>query len=366
MKRVVMKRLKLFLLIPSLGMGGAENITVNIARFIDREKYKVKIIVLSGENSSTDKYRSMLEENRIEIIFLNKKSGFDSAILKKLYVLFRQERPDIIHTHLYACVYSLIPAFLCGIKKKFHTVHNMADKELPQIHQKVMKVAYKFGGVVPIAINESVQKSIMSCYSLAEGKVPIVKNGVDISKFYRIEKKNYDVIQLINVGRFFEQKNHALLIACFEILVREFPNLNLTLIGEGELKNEIQEKVQEKGLKKNVHFTGNVSNVEDYLANADIYVMSSDYEGLPLSVIEGMAAGLAIVSTRAGGVVDLVQNGKNGFLTNVGDKDQLVHAVSVLLKDKTLLKQMQEASIKLASEYSVENMVKEYQKLYED
>lgn len=227
-----------------------------------------------------------------------------------------------------------------------------------------MKIAYKFFHVVPVAINQSVKKSIEASYGVSASRIPIIQNGVDISKFYRKNHVTKNNITLINVGRFSPQKNHELLIRCYKKLIEKYANLKLVLIGEGELKGNIEKQVRDNKIQDSVLFTGNVSNVEDYLAEADVFLMTSDYEGLPLSVIEAMASGLPIVSTKAGGVVDLISDKENGLLVDVGNEAEIIKAVSRLLSDEETRRRMGEKSQELAKKYSVEMMIKRYEKLY--
>lgn len=359
-----MKKIKVLHIIPNLGMGGAENITISIAKYLDKEKFDVEIVSMFSENSCVDKYKKIIAESKIPVTFLDKKPGLDISIVRKLFFLIRDKRPDIVHTHLYACVYVLVPEFFNRVKGRVHTVHNIAEKEIPALHRKIMKVAYKFFNVIPIAINQSVQSSIEKSYKLPITKIPVVRNGVDISKFYSEKKANGANLTLINVGRFSPQKNHELLIQCYKRLLEKYESLKLILVGEGELKRNIEQLVIDNKMQDKVLFTGNVINVEDYLAKADIFLMTSDYEGLPLSVIEAMAAGLPIVSTKAGGVVDLVRDKENGILTEVGNKDEVVDAVSRLISDQETRKSMGKKSRELADKYSVRMMTKQYEKLY--
>ncbi|RGU93394.1 glycosyltransferase [Clostridium sp. AF15-17LB] len=354
---------KVMLLISDLGMGGAENITMNIAKYINKEEFEVKVVSMFSREYCVDKYKDIIDENRLQVTFLNKKPGLDLSIVRELMRLFKTEKPDVIHTHRYSCIYALIPSVICRLPVRMHTVHNIARNELPQLYQKIMRFAYKHLHVTPVAINESVKKSIEENYGLSSKQIPLIKNGVDISKLYSNTNVG-DKITLINVGRFSPQKNHSLLIECFKDIVANYPDAELILVGDGELKADVQIRVNAAEIAGKVIFVGNVSDVENYLARADIFVMSSDYEGLPLSVIEAMASGLPVVSTKAGGVVDLVHDGENGILVDVGDKDNFVGAVLSLIKDRESLKKMGEVSRKIAEGYSVDKMVRDYENLY--
>lgn len=358
-----MKKIKVILLISDLGMGGAENITINIAKYADKTQYDVTVVSMFSADYCVDKYKEIVKNYHIPVIFLNKKPGLDISIIFKLMSVLKSEKPDVVHTHRYSCVYALLPEIFCRISGRMHTVHNMAEREIPGLYRKLMKLAYHFFNVIPIAINEEVQKSIEVCYDIPEAKVPIVYNGVDIKKFYKIDKEDKEIV-LINVGRFSDQKNHRLLIKCLYEVLKKDIKVKLYLIGDGELKEKIQEDIARYGIEKNVVFTGNVSNVEDYLAKADIFVMTSDYEGLPLSAIEAMAAGLPIISTRAGGVVNLIQDQVNGILVDIGDEKEITEAILDLCQNFDKRKQLGDQAKYSVKKYSVENMVHQYEELY--
>lgn len=361
-----MKKNKVMLLIPNLGMGGAENIVVNIAQYIDKNQFEIIVVSLYGETQCVDKYKEIIKDEKIKVIFMNKKNGIDVNVLWGLIKIVRKEKPDVIHTHLYSCIYGILPALLGKVQIKMHTVHNLAENELPGLYQKIMKIMYRFCGVIPVSINESVGESIKRRYGLPEKKIPLIKNGVEITRFSEagVPQRKTEEKVLINVGRMSKQKNHRLLVECFSEIVQTYSNVRLLLVGDGELKGEIFNLAKRLKVDKKIDFVGNVKKVEEYLQKADIFIMTSDYEGLPLSVIEAMAAGLPIIATKAGGIKELVENEKNGYLSNVGDKESLVKYTLTLLQNPQECIRMGKNSKEMAQKYSVQNMVSKYETLY--
>lgn len=114
-----------------------------------------------------------------------KKPGFDASVIIKLVHLFKKEKPDVVHTHIYASKYALPAAAIAGVKKKIHTVHNMAQKEQGSLGKKVNTFLYRHCGVVPVALSSEVKKSIGEVYGLQESIIPVVYNGIDLSKCIR-------------------------------------------------------------------------------------------------------------------------------------------------------------------------------------
>jgi glycosyltransferase involved in cell wall biosynthesis len=177
---------------------------------------------------------------------------------------------------------------------------------------------------------------------------------------------NEDVL-LVCVARFAPQKNHDLLVSAFAKGPASDPRAHLVLAGQGVLRAQLQIRVNQLGLTNRVHFLGLRTDIPDVLGAADIFVLSSDYEGNPLSVIEAMAAGLPIVSTAVGGVPELLQNGREGFIVQPGNADGLSEAMVTLLKDSDLRRTMgRAAALRAKAKFDVSAMVRAYEELYEE
>lgn len=140
---------------------------------------------------------------------------------------------------------------------------------------------------------------------------------------------------IANVGRLSEQKNQALLICAFSMISGVFPDYNLEIYGEGELKNSLNELVKEMNLTQRVFFKGACKDVLDRIKDVSLFVLSSDYEGIPNALIEAMAIGLPCISTdcKPGGARTLIKNGYNGIITSRGNADELSEAMRRLLID---------------------------------
>jgi glycosyltransferase involved in cell wall biosynthesis len=178
--------------------------------------------------------------------------------------------------------------------------------------------------------------------------------------------KDSDIL-FVCVARFAPQKNHALLLKSFAAGPASDPRAHLALVGEGELRTDLEEQTRKLNLEGKVHFLGLRSDVSDVLGATDVFVLSSDYEGNPLSVLEAMASGLPIVSTAAGGVPNLFEAGKEGFLVAPGDLHGLAKSMNSLLQDRAARESMGAAAASRARKnFDVSNMVRAYEEVYED
>jgi glycosyltransferase involved in cell wall biosynthesis len=168
------------------------------------------------------------------------------------------------------------------------------------------------------------------------------------------------------VARFAPQKNHALLLNAFAQGPASDPHAHLVLVGEGVLRGQLEQQARNLGLSGQIHFLGLRADIPDVLGAMDIFVLSSDYEGSPLSVIEAMSSGLPVVSTAAGGVPDLFETGKEGFLVQPGDVKGLSGALELLLWDSDGRKSLGIAAARRAKkDFDVLAMVRSYEELYE-
>ena len=208
----------------------------------------------------------------------------------------------------------------------------------------------------PFSYSDKIQKSMLKSFSKADG---IVFQTITAKDFYKkrlkklpnsivipnaiicdIPSSNYNNKEkiIVSVGRFNKQKNFPLLINAFSKITNEFPDYKLYIYGEGDLKEEYKKLVRDLSLEKKVIFPGYVKNVNEFIKDASLFVLPSDYEGIPNALIEAMAIGLPCISTRCagGGAEFLINNEENGLLVNVGDVNEMALAIKRVLSDNVL------------------------------
>ncbi|HEY5588813.1 MAG TPA: glycosyltransferase, partial [Candidatus Paceibacterota bacterium] len=268
-----MKKIKVFEIVPDLGIGGGEKLVIDIASNLNKQEFDVTIISLYP--SKKNFFENIIDERNIKVNFLNKKNGLDISIIFKLIKLFKNEKPDILHTHLNVVPYVLPAAIISGIKGRVHTIHSLAQTELSSVNKVIMFFAYKFFKFVPVAICDYVKKTIVEVYRLKENKIPCIYNGIDLDKFVPLTKK-YDnkFIKLIHTGSLFYPKNHMLLLEAFALSLKQYPEMQLTLVGDGILRSKIENKIIELNISKNVILKGFVKDVEKELNESDLFIFS--------------------------------------------------------------------------------------------
>ena len=366
-----MKKIKVVHIVPMLSPGGAERVAVHIVRGLNSRRYEPAVISFTGRLGCDLDY--LLEDAGIEVRYLGKRPGFDYRMYYRLPPVLNELKPDIVHTHLHVFRYAL--PFLPLRKKAsvLHTVHNLAEREIEPPLRWLQRYALKHG-VVPVAVAEEVADSLRRLYGIQRCRV--IANGIPTDGYAKpqIPRKEWraregfgekDVL-FVCVARFSTQKNHALLLNAFARGPACDPNAHLVLVGEGILQKSLETQAKSLGIDRQAHFLGLRTEIPDVLGAMDVFVLSSDYEGNPLSVMEAMAAGLPIVSTAAGGVPNLLENGKEGLIVQPGDVDGLSSAMTFLSGNRELRQFLGGAAARRAKEkFDVSKMVQAYEELYE-
>ncbi|MFL0194646.1 glycosyltransferase [Clostridium sp. WILCCON 0269] len=351
--------IKVAVILPSFNIGGTENMVAQLATYVDKSKFRMHIISLNGYMDTS--VQSMVEESGVDVTYCDRIQKNDIKVWIKVYRSLSKFKPDIIHSNMYPFLYT-VPYLLTHKVKLLHTIHNKPVNEFKDVYKKVIRILYKMDKAIPVAISHTVEKEMRELYSLR--KIERVYNPVDLKRFDCDRTINTsDEIELITVGRLMKQKNQALLFKAFTDARQRISNIKLSILGDGELKNELVALAKKLNILNHITFYGNVSNVEWYLAKADVFVLSSDYEGLPLSILEAMASGLPIVATDVGGVADVVTD--NGFLINKGNQVELANKI-VELAQSTGKRYLLGRKSKINSkQFDSHIFAKQYEVLYE-
>lgn len=356
------KTMKIVQVIPYFCFGGAETMCEGLTYALKNQGHEVTVVSLYGQRTPISQ---RMEEAGVRIVYLDKKLGLDLSMVPKLLRIFKEEKPDVVHTHLDVIKYAVAAARLARVPKCVHTVHNMADKEAEGRAQKLINGFYfRRGWSVPVALSPEVQASIVSFYGLDRDRVPVAYNGVDLSQC--VPKERYssaECFHILHIGRFNEQKNHAMLLRVFRKLSQDNPNLRLSLIGDGELRPETEALAQTLGIGERIQFLGAQSNVYPYLHDADLFLLPSRYEGIPMTIIEAMGTGLPIVATAVGGVPDMLENGVDGLVVPC-EEEAVQKACKAFLKDEKLRERLGRAARDHAVRFSAQTMAERYLEIY--
>lgn len=364
--------MRILQMIPTLGTGGAERLVASLAPQLKRWGHDVKVVAeYDGAGSFV---AGQLEAQGVELGFLGKRRGLDVRMIPRMARAIRAFRPDVVHSHSSHVLRYAIPAVLLSRRCPIvHTLHNLAERETDRPGAALQFVAFR-AGVAPVAIGQAVAESMQRLYRLAPRR--IIPNGIPVAEFRaapgaRGEMRGTlglpaEAPVFIAVGRFSEQKNHAALLEAFASVRLGGLGAHLLLAGDGELRDALADRARALRLEGRVHFLGTRRDVPKLLQAADVFVLSSSWEGNPLSVMEAMAAGRAVVATAVGCVPELVSV-ETGRLVTPNDAPGLEAAMFELASDLAVAHAKGEAAAHVARErFEVSTMARAYERLYEE
>ncbi len=352
---------KIAIVLPHFGGGGAEKMVTQLAAKIDRKAFLTEIFCVCGEPLGNH-MEQMLAHEGIRVHYIGKGLGFSISAIIRLYRALNTFRPDVIHTHLYACLYTFFWPLLHG-KQFLHTFHLPPELENRRFLRRIIStLLIRAKVMVPVSISHQNQKFLCNYYHLPENDVAVVYNPVAYSKFQSPKAETSETFTFITAGRFSAQKNQKMMYHAFAAFLQKGYDARLVMLGTGEEEENLKDLARKLKISDQIKYAGFVSNVEDYLVNADTFLLSSDYEALPLALLEAMAAGLPIISTNVGGICDIVTD--NGILIAPGDTAAMVQAMEQLYKDKALRTRMSTASKANARAYDVSHTAAAYSRLY--
>ena len=354
--------MKIMQVIPYFCFGGAEIMCENLTYALKNAGQEVFAVSLYHDRTPIAR---RMEEAGIRIVYLDKKLGLDLSMVPKLIKIIRRERPDVVHTHLDVIKYAVLAAKLAGVKKCVHTVHSLADREAEGRVQKIINGFYfRRGWSVPVALTPEVRNSVSEFYGLPLSRVPVIYNGIDLSRC--VPKTTYETgetVTILHVGRFDVPKNHPGLLEAFRLLLETHPECRLRLVGDGELRPDMEKLAREKGIADFVEFCGMQSNVYPYLHDADIFTLPSIYEGNPMTIIEAMGTGLPIVASRVGSIPDMISDGESGLLVEP-EPQSICAGLTRLVGDAALRQRLGLAARKQSQTFSAEHMARDYISCY--
>ena len=364
-------KINILYVIWSLEVGGAERIVISLAKYINKDKYNPIVCCLNHKGVLAEE----LDEIGIKVLALDKKPGIDLSIIPKLIKIFKEHRIQIVHTHLWTSdFWGRIAAKFAGVPVIVSTAHNV-DFWKPKIFLFIDRFLTRFSDRI-IAVSEEVKNFYIKTAKLPEEKIVTVYNGIELAKFdatavnrlEKIKEFNFNTSDKIIgiIGRLVEQKGQAYFLEMMLILKQNYPNIKSLVIGDGPLKENLIRKTKELHLEENVIFTGLRNDVADLLKAIDILVSSSTYEGLPMILLEAMAAAKPIVATRVGGNPEIIDEGKTGFLVPAKDPQALANRVSALLNNSEYAQRIgKSAQEKVHNLYSIEKMLQDTENIYD-
>lgn len=354
--------------VENLNMGGAERVVIDLVQAQQARGLDCTVVCLFEAGALAPE----LTAGGIEVIALQKKGGFDLAVLRGLRNLVRARRPAVIHTHNAVPHYYAVLATLGLPVRRINTRHGMGDFVSNSKQRWLYRMAM-LGTFRACCVCEAARQQFVATGLIPAHKAVTVYNGLPLSRFSDSRQGVLrellgladDQRLLVTVGRLNPAKDQLRLIMAFAALAPAQPDLHLVLIGDGPLRRDLEMTVAELPCAGRIHFTGSRSDVPALLRDADIFALSSRTEGFSIALLEAGCAALPVVATAVGGNGEIVEDGERGVLVPAGNSDALAAAILALLTSESGARYGRALAQWVAEHCSVDVMADRYQRVYD-
>jgi glycosyltransferase involved in cell wall biosynthesis len=361
-------------LLHGLSVGGAEVLAARLARRLaDRYRFVFACLDHVGELGEA------LRDDGFPLVVLNRGSGFDWKCAARLRRELKAHGVDVIHAHQYTPFFYALAAGLFRRRPPvLFTEHGRFHPDFPRRKRIVFNRLFLRKKDRVVAVGEAVRQALIHNEGIPARRVQVIYNGIDIDRFEeptehdRAAKRQElgleaSAFVAVLVGRLDALKDHATAVRTAERVAAVMPNFRLLFVGDGPERAKIEAEIASRRLDRCITLLGTRHDVPGILHAADVGFLSSISEGIPLTLIEGMAAGLPVVSTDVGGVAEIVVDRATGRLAPAGDDQALAGCLLALADDPAERSRLGANGRDRAAElFSEQQMHRQYQELFDE
>ena len=357
--------LRVMHLLHTFGVGGMEVGITKLVNGLDPSRVASSICSTRPADTLKERLRP-----GISLFEFNRRKGNDPLLIGQLVRLFREQKPDVIHTHRWATLCEgLIAARLAGVPFVVHGEHGTLETRRHNafVQRAVWNRVHRV-----LSVSSRLAERMARDIGYPVEKIQVIRNGVDLERYTperRAEARTSfgfapNQIVIGSVGRLVPVKDQATLLRALALLRTGGFSFSGLLAGTGPLHGELQSLAS--ALKLNdFNLLGNRNDVERVLGALDVFVLSSESEGLSNTIQEAMATGVPVVATRVGGADELVEHGQTGYLVPAGDPQALAEAIAGLLRDPAKRQRFAQAGCERARQhFGLDRMIREYEQMY--
>ena len=361
---------KVLYLLPSLMTGGLERMVHLLATNIDRSEFTPEVQIFDR----TGPYVERMESSGIPVSFDKRGPGFlDRRFLMKLVSNLRASKPDLIHAHnVTSLVYATFAARLAGNIPVVYTEH---DRAFPgKAHDRALHLTAGRMAAKIVVVADWIKTSLVKYEKLSPSRIEVVPNGIEGDRFRapcdrEAVRRSLGIAPGVPVAgcvaRLVEVKNHRAMLLAWRRIVDVWPEAKLVLVGEGDLRLQLELLAMKLQLTESVLFLGDRADVPELLAAMDFHVLSSHSEGMSLTLLEAMAAGKASVATAVGGNPEVIDHGQTGLLVPPGDVHALAAAMATFVQNPSQAHAMGSTAMKVfEKQFTLEVMIGSYERIY--
>ncbi len=358
-------------LVHGLPVGGAEVLVDRFVRHLRRE-HRVVVACLD----QVGELGEALRREGVSVTHLGRSPGFDWSCVLRLARFLRYERVNIVHAHQYTpFAYATATRAVGSRPRVLFTEHGRFWPDVPSkkrafFNRVMLRQVDRY-----VAVGESVKTALVHNEGLPSERIEVIYNGIDFTRLRTTHDRvavryelglDSDQFVVLQVARLDPIKDHSTALMAASVAVKSIKGFRLLLAGEGPERAAIERRIAELGLRDNVEVLGIRRDVPRLLAAADAFLLTSVSEGIPLTVIEAMAAGVPAVATAVGGVCEVIDHGRTGLLAPAGDAAQLADCLSRIARDPVQRQSIIDAARSHSrSRFSEEVMFDRYQEIYD-
>lgn len=357
----------------TLHVGGAEVLAARLARRM-QDRFHFVFACL-------DELGTLGQELRDEgfiVEVLGRRAGIDLACVRQLARVAEKHGAEVIHAHQYTpFFYSRAPGWLGQRPCVLFTEHGRAFPDLPNRKRRIFNRLFLRSIDRVVAVGEAVKRALIVNEGIPAQRIEVIYNGVRLEDFSTDAALRTQVRGELGIGptdpiaiqvaRLDYLKDHSTALRTAQRIRETLPDFKLLLVGEGPERAKIEQEINERKLESTVRLLGLRSDVRQLLAAADVFLLTSISEGIPVTIIEAMSARLPIVATDVGGVSEVVEHGRHGLLTRNADDGALATSILKFLKDPSLRQTLGEnGRRRAAEEFSESAMHERYASLYQE
>lgn len=356
-------------MLPSLQGGGAEKVVLNVIEKLDKSKYEPVLFLFVKDGAYLDKIPKSITVKYA----LEKGNRFTRKPLEVLKKMVKESKEvDLIVSSLeLTTTYISIVAGAIASKPTIGWVHINLDefkvaKKLS--HRILLKSLYPLLSGV-IAVSNGVKESVEKIVPSLRGKTEVVYNPLPVQEIQKMGNENIifesNNPMVLAAGRLTYQKSFGFLIRCHANLIRQGIIHDLVILGDGEEKEELQSLIKKLGVEETVFLMGFQENPYSWIGKADVFVLSSRFEGFGMVIGEAMALGVPVVSTDCpSGPVELLNNGEYGILVESQNKEEMCNAIKNMLNDKDVRKLYQLKGLERVEHFDESNIIPQLEEIF--
>lgn len=341
-------------LIGSMGKGGAERVISVIANDFANKGWKVDILLLLDDNCAYNLHKNI---NLIPICDTQKSRIKQLPYwLKRIRTYAREKSPHTIVS--FVARINIITLLACIGMKKNIIVSERNDPSADGRSSFVKVATYLLYPLSNCIVFQT--KRAKHCFpSYIRKNSMIIPNPINVNVKHQSDIEN----KIVSVGRLIEQKNHSMLIDAFQSIHQMYPDFKLCIYGEGKLRERLQRQIEEYDLKEFVDLPGNITNIHEEIANAKMFVLPSNYEGLSNALLEAMSIGLPCISTNCAGSDEVIKHNYNGKLISIGNTAELIESMKELIENDALSKEIRAQAKESSKKFNSVTVLKKWEKI---